>query len=117
MNRLLLAILLLFAVSVQAVDVEAIRTAAEGGNVAAMTTLGGMYHRGLGVPQSDVEATTWYLLAAGQGHAGAQSIVGMMFLLNGEESQARYWLRRAAAQGDPAAQRQLDLLRQKPTGE
>jgi TPR repeat protein len=34
----------------------------------AQNNLGGMYLRGLGVEQSDVEALRWYLRAAGDGY-------------------------------------------------
>ncbi|WP_193771148.1 tetratricopeptide repeat protein [Candidatus Magnetaquicoccus inordinatus] len=98
----------------QAVDMAAIRTAAEQGNPQAQTTLGGLYHHGQGVGQSDTEAAKWYLLAAEQGHAGAQMIIGMLFLqgqgVEQDDAKARYWLRRSAAQGEMTAQRQLDLL-------
>ncbi|MBF0463137.1 MAG: sel1 repeat family protein [Magnetococcales bacterium] len=102
-------------------DIAAIRAAAEGGNIAAMTTMGALYHYGHEVQQDDAEASRWYLLAAAKGHAGAQFIVGMLFLVGQgvtqSNAQAKYWLRRAAAQGDVTAQHQLALLRQEPSGE
>ena len=94
-------------------DIDAIRAAANGGNVAAMTTMGSLYFRGYLVQQDDAQALQWYLLAASQGHAGAQTIVGMMLLQDGDEGGGKYWLRSAAIQGDPVAQRQLDLLKKK----
>ena len=38
-----------------------------------------MYTQGLGVPQDDNKAVKWYRLAAEQGHAEAQLIVGVMY--------------------------------------
>lgn len=99
-----------------AMDVEFIRAAAEGGNVAAMHAMGALYHQGQGVPQSDAEATKWYLLAADSDHPGAQTVVGMMFLRDGALGSGKYWLRRAACQGDPTAQRQLERLSHPQTG-
>ena len=94
-------------------DVDAIRAAAEGGNVSAMNAMGSLYYHDHGVPQSNKESMKWFLLAAEGGHVGAQSIVGMMFLQDGEEGSGKYWLRRVAMQGDPVAQRQLDVLKKK----
>ncbi len=117
MIRLLLLLVFLLPTDAYAVDLDAIRAAAEAGNVSAMTTLGGLYHRGVGVQQDDVEATKWFLMAMERCHAGAQTIMGMVFLQGGEDGKARYWLRRAATQGDHTAQRQLDLLKLKPSEE
>ena len=120
-SRFLLAILVLCAVTAHAEDLATIRAAAEGGNTAAIITMGAVYHYGHGVRQDDTEASRWYLLAATQGHAGAQCIVGMLFLVGQgvaqNDAQAKYWLRRAAAQGDAQAQQQLNRIRQQPSGE
>ena len=74
----------------------------------------------MGVPQSDQEAARWYLKAANQGDAGAQTIVGMMYMqgqgVEKDEVQAKSWLRKAVAQGDTTAQRQLEFLK-KPVKE
>ena len=78
-----------------------------------MTTMGQMYFRGHLVQQSNTESMKWFLLAAEKGHIGAQSIVGMMLLQDGDVGGGKNWLRRASIQGDPTAQRQLDLLRKK----
>ena len=53
---------------------------------------------------------------------GAQCIDGMLFLVGQgvarNTAQAKYWLRRAAAQGDVTAQRQLEQIKQQePDGE
>ena len=38
-----------------------------------------MYFHGKGVPQDYAEAVKWFRLAADQGDAGAQSILGVMY--------------------------------------
>ena len=111
MKRFSVAIMLLFASTAFAVDIAAIRAKAEAGNLAAMTTMGSLYHHGYGVQRDDAQALQWYLLAATHGHAGAQTITGMMLLQVEDVGGAKYWLRRAMAQGDATAQRQLDLLK------
>ena len=82
MKRFSVAIMLLFASTAFAVDIAAIRAKAEAGNLAAMTTMGSLYHHGHGVAQDDAQALQWYLLAATYGHAGAQTIAGMIFIQN-----------------------------------
>lgn len=106
-------VVLLLPLSLHAADVNFIRAAAEGGNVEAMHAMGALYHHGRGVPRSDAEATKWFLMAADLDHPGSQTIVGMMFVQGGEMGSGKYWLRRAACQGDPTAQRQLELLGKK----
>ena len=64
MKRFSVAIMLLFASTAFAVDIAAIRAKAEAGNLAAMTTMGSLYHHGHGVAQDDAQALQWYLLAA-----------------------------------------------------
>lgn len=49
---------------------------------------------GYGGSQSDTEAL---------GHAGAQTIAGMMLLQGGDEGGGKYWLHRAATQEDATA--------------
>ncbi|MEO5335000.1 MAG: sel1 repeat family protein [Magnetococcus sp. YQC-5] len=111
---------MLLAFSAEAQNTDSIRAAAERGDPTAQTTLGALYRHGMGVPQSDQEATHWYLKAANQGDAGAQTIVGMMYMqgqgVEKDEVQAKSWLRKAAAQGDTTAQRQLEFLK-KPVKE
>ena len=53
--------------------VEAIRLAAEQGN------LGFMYASGRGILEDDAEAVRWYRLAADQGHGVAQGGLGFMY--------------------------------------
>ena len=116
----LLTLLMLWAVTAQAVEIADIRAAAEAGNTAAMTRMGALHLYGHGVQQDDSESLRWYLLAATHGHAGAQCIVGMFYLLGvgtaQDDAQGEEWLRRAAIQGDAAAKLQLELLQLSPTG-
>jgi TPR repeat protein len=49
------------------------------GNVHAQAQLGWMYARGLGVPQSYVEAAKWYYRAADRGNGRAQLELGLMY--------------------------------------
>jgi hypothetical protein len=58
-----------------------------------------------------VAAATWYLKAANNGHAGAQSVLGAIYESGTGVSQdfaaAAKWYAKAAAQGDAGAQRSL----------
>lgn len=60
------------------------------------------------------EAARWYRLAAEQGHAKAQSRLGLLLLIGtGEEQndfESAYWYRRAAMQGDLAGESSLGVL-------
>ena len=116
----LLTLLILLAVTAQAMEIADIRAAAEAGNAVAMSKMGAFYHYGRGVPQDDSESLRWYLLAARHGHVGAQCIVGMFYLLGvgtvQDGAQGEEWLRRAAIQGDATAKLQLELLQLSPTG-
>jgi TPR repeat protein len=78
-----------------------------------------MYANGSGVAKSDAEATNWYRLAAEQGHALAQSSLGLRFA-NGlgapqDLVQALMWLNLAAAHGDAKSVSDRDLLAAKMT--
>ena len=52
---------------------------ANGGNVAAQTSLGVMYAKGQGVPKDDKEAVKWDRLAAERGYAPAQAVLGKLY--------------------------------------
>jgi len=62
-----------------------------------------MYANGWGVPQDFAEAVKWYRLAANQGTAKAQAILGAMYAdgqgVPQDYVQAHMWLNLAAAQG------------------
>ena len=66
-----------------------------------------MYDNGEGVPQDDAEAVRWYRLAADQGDARAQVILGGMYD-NGrgvpqDDAEAVAWTRKAAEPGRATA--------------
>jgi TPR repeat protein len=74
--------------------------------------LGEKYRKGEGVPQDYKEAMKWYLLAAEQGHAGAEHILGWGASLGSGVPENYYkeavkWYRLAAEQGHAFAQREL----------
>ncbi len=102
-------------------DIAAIRASASLGDTAAQMTLGEMFYEGKNVPKSNAKAVLWYLMAAEHGEAKAQTIVGLFYLAGDGVRQdvalGEKWLHRASAQGDPTAQRQLELMKQKATGE
>jgi TPR repeat protein len=90
------------------------RKAAEQGDADAQCHIGWMYDKGLGVPQSDVEAARWYRQAAEQGNVVAQFNLGWM-CRNGRgvpqsDVEAVAWYRRAAEQGNAAAQFNLGWM-------
>ena len=64
-----------------------------------------MYRTGRGVPQDEAEAVRWYRLAADQGHAPAQGILGVKYLtgegVSRDDVEAHMWLNLAAAQFRP----------------
>ena len=73
-----------------------------------------MYEDGRGVPQSDSEAARWYRLAADQGDADAQCILGWMYK-NGRgvprsHEEATRWYRMAADQDHEEAKKALRNL-------
>ena len=54
-------------------EVAELRVMANAGNAGAQFNLGVMYDRGLGVPQDDVEAASWYRKAANAGDLDAKN--------------------------------------------
>ena len=77
-------------------------------------TLGMMYFKGDGVPQSDAEAFKCFYRAADQGCAHAQSMLGRMYV-NGygvpkDDVEAAKWYRMAEEQGDAQAQTAFDRI-------
>jgi TPR repeat protein len=70
-----------------------------------------MYEFGEGVPENDAEAVKWYRKAADQGHAKAQSNLGVMYY-NGDgvpenHVRAYVWLSMAKTQGYEKAKKQI----------
>ena len=74
-----------------------------------------MYEFGEGVPENDAEAVKWYRKAADQGHAKAQSNLGVMYY-NGDgvpenHVRAYVWLSMAKTQGDEKAKKGVEALK------
>ena len=74
-----------------------------------------MYDYGWGVPEEDREAVRWYRLAADQGNARAQDLLGFMYRFGGEgvprdDREAVRWYRLAADQGHAGAQTSLERM-------
>jgi len=78
-----------------------------------------MYAKGQGVPQDYTEAVKWYRLAAEQGDAVAQSILGLKYAKGQGVAQnyiqAYMWETLAAAQGNENAAKGLEILEKKMT--
>jgi uncharacterized protein len=75
---------------------------AEKGEAWAQNILGGMYYYGLGVPQNDTIAMSWFRKAANQGDPEAQLNLGEMY--ETDFSTAMNWYRKAADQGNTRAE-------------
>lgn len=93
---------------------------AEQGNATLQFNLGIMYQQGLGAPQSDTAAVTWYRKAAEQGDAQAQMNLGFMYV-NGagvpqSHAEAAKWWRKAAEQGNADGQNNMGLMYEKGEG-
>ena len=73
-----------------------------------------MYAQGEGVPEDDAEAVKWFLLAAEQGHAGAQYSLGVMYAAGDGVPQsyitAHAWWNIASASGHGNASRNLAVI-------
>lgn len=70
---------------------------AENGLIKAQLDVGNRYTRGYDVSKSEIDAQKWYLMAANQEHAGAQSEVASYFVRRRDMNQAIYWFKRAAS--------------------
>jgi TPR repeat protein len=74
-----------------------------------------MYEFGEGVPENDAEAVKWYRKAADQGHAKAQSNLGVMYY-NGDgvpenHVRAYVWLSMAKTQGYEKAKKGVETVK------
>jgi methionine-S-sulfoxide reductase len=91
-----------------------LRPLAEQGNATAQFDLGGMYHRGRGVPQDYAAALTWYRKAADQGDARGQNGIGDMYIEGSGVPQdyaaAMTWYRKSADQGYASAEYHLGAM-------
>jgi hypothetical protein len=87
---------------------------AEAGNADAQIMLGIMYENGLGVPQNDSVAVTWYCKAADQGQANAQCNLGYMYYngrgITRDYGAAATWFCKAAEQGHTSSQFNLGIM-------
>jgi len=93
---------------------EETKRLAEQGNASAQYNLGLMYRNGEGVPENDVEAVRWWLLAAEQGDVSAQHNLGLMYR-NGEgvpenDAEAARWWLLAVKQGHANGQYNLGVM-------
>ncbi|WP_054600519.1 tetratricopeptide repeat protein [Neisseria sp. 74A18] len=94
-------------------EINQLKQLAEQGDVEAQFNLGGLYHQGLGVEQSDSKAAEWYGKAAEQGHVKAQFNLGVCYDqglgVEQSDSKAAEWYEKAAEQGHVKAQFNLGL--------
>jgi TPR repeat protein len=90
---------------------DALLSAARGGDGGASCRLGDLYLEGGAVEQDVDEAFRWYSLGASQGDALAQSHLGTMFLrgtgCRADDDRAVFWFRRSADQGNATGQYNL----------
>ena len=89
-------------------------TAAEQGNVLAMSNLASMFLFGKGVPRSPEKALALSLQAAEKGNAVSQARLGAMYAAGDGVPQdalkAEFWLEKAAEQGYVDAQSHLGIM-------
>lgn len=87
--------------------IEAIRSRAEAGDVAAQVDLGWRFDRGRGVRKSYKKAFAWYLKAARGGSRVAQYNLNLCYLLGQgtfrNDRQAFHWVQKSARAGYPDA--------------
>ena len=117
MFRYLLICLMLFTGSAHAAEddfLDAVKKAAEQGQVDAQLNLGVRYARGDGVTQDYAEAERWFRQAAEQGDADAQNNLGVMYDkgegVPEDDAEAVRWFRQAAEQGLAEAQAFLGVM-------
>lgn len=80
------------------------RPLADAGDRDAQFNLGQAYKLGRGVTMDLTQAQGWYERAARQGHAQAESALGLLLFQTDQRERAMPWIRRAAERGDPRAQ-------------
>lgn len=93
---------------------------ARGGHPVAQSTVGVMYHNGLGVKADLAVAVDWYTKAANNGDPLAQRILGDLYVqgVGGAPDYvaAAEWYEAAASGGDAEARRKLNALRRRGGG-
>jgi hypothetical protein len=84
-----------------------VRKAADQGFARAQATLGGLYEKGLGVPQDYTQAVTWWRKAAEQGNGLAQYKLGRCYQwglgVPKDYAQAEEWYEKALNNNDDSA--------------
>ena len=99
-----------------------VRQLAEGGNADAQFCLGKLYQAGMGhdMTQDYQQAVNWLKLSAEQGDAGAQSLLGFMYVEGDgvlqNHAEGVIWLRLAATQGEEVAIYRLGRMYAKGDG-
>ena len=87
---------------------------AEQGIATAQSNLGILHAKGLGVPQNDTRATTWFHQAAQQNYVEAQFNLGILYAqgrgIRQNDVRAYMWLHLAARQGHANAVRGLEVV-------
>jgi Sel1 repeat len=95
-------------------DLQSVRKAAEQGDAAAETELGGMYEQGQGVQKDYQQAFLWFTKAAAQEYAFAENALGFMYEqgqgVQKDYKQALQWYKKAAAQGYAEAEKKKQEL-------
>ncbi|MFW5444164.1 MAG: hypothetical protein ACKE51_07650 [Methylococcaceae bacterium] len=88
-----------------------LKLAMAAGHIKAQLKMGFLYLEGNGVDKNVSEARKYFIIPAESGYVDAQFNLGVMFLqgIGGEQStsKAKYWLKKAAMQGDGQAIDQL----------
>ncbi len=94
--------------------------AADSGDVSAISNLGFMYVKGIGIEKNETEGVKWYSKAAELGHLTSQFNLGVMYA-KGRGVEQNYaeslkWYKMAAEQGDLTAQATLGTMYAKGIG-
>lgn len=83
---------------------------AKQGDAEAQYKVGRWWFANMRTTRDAEQARYWLEQAAEQGHAKAQTTLGLLHEMLDEEKKAIYWYRKAAEQGDADAQQQLQRL-------
>ena len=87
-----------------------LQEAAKNGNTEAFTLIGICYKEGRGVAVDDVKAYKWLKKGAETGNIYAQLACGDILQKYGHVDQAKYWWKKAAAQGNEKAKERLQKI-------
>ena len=89
--------------------IRQLRKAAKRGDAESQFALGRKYRQGQGVDRNLRQATGWFHMAAEQGHASAQNMLGVIYSNDKAYAQAADMFRLAARQHNAAAQISLGV--------